>query len=279
MFLNSLLFYIILLISFSKIDFLLGTKKKVHFGGEHVKTFRFEDPPTKIGERDIYVRYGGKDVIIFNPKHPPNRLKKGQSFWHRFFFRRRHHPRYNGFKVESLLKRRSLSFKIWYNVWNQCKRPDCYSKHNFAKVYGMFFKEINLYRKLHRSAPLKYDRKLGMEALKEATKCANAGTLITFKKYRYSTLHAIFNIEYVPITIYKWYREVSMYNFKSNVIIPHAEHFSILVWANTTRIGIGIARNKNDIYMVFKFYPEGNQNYRFKENVHRSAYNKYNFRI
>uniref|UniRef100_A0A0N5B296 SCP domain-containing protein n=1 Tax=Strongyloides papillosus TaxID=174720 RepID=A0A0N5B296_STREA len=259
---------------------LSGVKKKVHFGDDQVRTFHSGDPPIKVGERDKYVRYGGKEIRTFNPNDPTKRFNKDQRFWYRYILGRRHHDqKYHGFRVEKLLKRYSLSSKIWYHVWGRCKRVDCYSKHNFAKVYGMFFREINLYRKLHKSVPLKYDRKLAMEALQEATKCAKARTLINVKKYRYSTLQVIYNVLYVPITIYKWYREISMYDFKANVVIPQAEHFSILIWANTTRIGIGIARNEDDVYMVFKFYPEGNQNYRFKENVHKPAYNRFNFKM
>lgn len=68
-----------------------------------------------------------------------------------------------------------------------------------------------------------------------------------------------------------WYNEVKDYNFKKAVFQPSTGHFTQLVWAATTSVGVGIASTPDGkTYVVANYSPAGNVQGQFSQNVHKS---------
>ena len=69
----------------------------------------------------------------------------------------------------------------------------------------------------------------------------------------------------------KWYDEIQNYNWND----PTAStgtigHFTQVVWKATTRLGIGRAVSaSNNLYVVGNYFPGGNFNNAYEENVPR----------
>ena len=67
-----------------------------------------------------------------------------------------------------------------------------------------------------------------------------------------------------------WYNEVSKYNFDNPGFSSETGHFTPLVWKGSQKIGCGAACNsKNKCYVSCNYYPPGNYQGQFKQNVFR----------
>lgn len=66
-----------------------------------------------------------------------------------------------------------------------------------------------------------------------------------------------------------WYDENTLYNYADPGFTYQTGHFTQLVWKDTKSIGFGIALdvNTNYLYMVMQFYPPGNVQGGFQNNV------------
>ena len=69
-----------------------------------------------------------------------------------------------------------------------------------------------------------------------------------------------------------WYNEIQQYNFNNPGFASGTGHFTQLVWAETTQIGVGKATNGGQTFVVANYTPPGNvvgrQN--FEKNVQRA---------
>lgn len=68
-----------------------------------------------------------------------------------------------------------------------------------------------------------------------------------------------------------WYNEIQNYNFDSPGFSSNTGHFTQLVWAETTHIGVGHAVNGSTTYVVGNYTPPGNVQGRenYERNVKR----------
>ncbi|CAF3299972.1 unnamed protein product [Rotaria socialis] len=66
-----------------------------------------------------------------------------------------------------------------------------------------------------------------------------------------------------------WYNEISLYNYKSPGFSAATGHFTQVVWAGSTQLGIGIAFTSNNLaaYVVANYFPPGNYLGQFPANV------------
>ena len=64
-----------------------------------------------------------------------------------------------------------------------------------------------------------------------------------------------------------WYDEISAYNFNNPGFASNTGHFTQLVWAGTTEVGIGRATKGQTTYVVANYVPPGNVIGKFPENV------------
>ncbi|CAF1539606.1 unnamed protein product [Rotaria magnacalcarata] len=66
-----------------------------------------------------------------------------------------------------------------------------------------------------------------------------------------------------------WYNEISLYKYSSPVFSAATGHFTQVVWAGSTQLGIGIALTSNHLtaYVVANYFPPGNYLGQFSANV------------
>uniref|UniRef100_A0A0N5B292 SCP domain-containing protein n=1 Tax=Strongyloides papillosus TaxID=174720 RepID=A0A0N5B292_STREA len=271
MFLNLLLFYIIFIISVSKVDVLLGEKQnETELSEAEVKVLKSIKTKNRFKRPTKKLKFGDKKVKEFNEDQPANRVGDKKKHSIRNFFQRS--QKYEGVRIERELKRYSLSNKIWHHVWDKCNRIECYSQNNFAMLYGKFLEEMNLYRKFHGCKPLEVDGRLNRIAMAKAENSAAIGRLTSSIKYDVGENSAICNSLYAPLTVYNWYRESSMHNYKTTAPLPLSQHFSNLIWKSATKVGIGIAKKANLLFIFVEFWPPYKQNFNIEENVLKPRY-------
>ena len=70
-------------------------------------------------------------------------------------------------------------------------------------------------------------------------------------------------------TIAKWYEGVRSYDFNRGGFSINTGSFTQLVWAHSRRLGVGIAYTKNgrSAYVVARYYPAGNYESQYENNV------------
>ena len=64
-----------------------------------------------------------------------------------------------------------------------------------------------------------------------------------------------------------WYSEIQKYNFNRPGFSSETGHFTQMVWASTTEIGIGRAVKGQTTFVVANYLPPGNVQGRFEQNV------------
>lgn len=136
----------------------------------------------------------------------------------------------------------------------------------------------NSYRSLHHSPPLIYDKNLTNIAQKYANYLA-ANNLFEHGMLSDGNgnpvgqnLMAIWNAkknhsEIIKIAVKNWYKENIYYNYQNPGFSSQTGHFTQLVWKSTQKIGFGIATNGQRIVVVADYYPPGNYQNKFSQNV------------
>ena len=66
-----------------------------------------------------------------------------------------------------------------------------------------------------------------------------------------------------------WYNENRNYNYSLNEFQQNASHFTQIIWRDTKSIGIGFSKSSNGCYLVVNYYPSGNRDSEFTNNVLR----------
>ncbi|EDW97884.1 Golgi-associated plant pathogenesis-related protein 1 [Drosophila yakuba] len=128
--------------------------------------------------------------------------------------------------------------------------------------------EHNRLRKKHGSPPLELDDELtkGCEAYAKVL-AANAKLEHSKSAGKYSENLCIRSEEPLQC-VQDWYDEISDYDFEKGEFVMTTGHFTALVWKNTNKMGVGQAKDSNGNYwVVVRYYPPGNVNGQFKENV------------
>ena len=65
------------------------------------------------------------------------------------------------------------------------------------------------------------------------------------------------------------YDEIKKYDFNNPRYIRGTGHFTQIVWKNSQKLGVGIAKKGREIVVVAQYSPHGNMLSRFKDNVMR----------
>uniref|UniRef100_A0A0K0G208 SCP domain-containing protein n=1 Tax=Strongyloides venezuelensis TaxID=75913 RepID=A0A0K0G208_STRVS len=286
MFVNHLLYYIIFIILFSNVDVLLGILKKFsRFSESDARTSRNLIPQGRYIKRGESLHRGRENFnydgeIIHKLDFGNHESKFGRKN-SRFLdsFRKKticKNPRL--ILLEEFIDRFSLNGRIWQHVWKHSLLYSCISNNRFETLRRNYLTEINLYRKVHGSPPLIVDQYLSGKALHAAINSAALGRWIYSEIRDIRVNFATINIGLSPLLINLWYKENKKYNYKTKDWMSNSFHFSNLVWKRTTQIGIGIAQNHSDLYICLHFYPEGNQKFKFKDNVSKAKYYLVNYR-
>ncbi|EDO41919.1 predicted protein, partial [Nematostella vectensis] len=143
-------------------------------------------------------------------------------------------------------------------------------------------KAHNTKRALHGARPLTWDNSLARDAGKWSLLLANSNT---FKHAPNSdegeNLYYISKVSASPVTcveaVKAWYDEVVDYPFNNppesvfQVSGAPIGHFTQIVWKDTRRLGVAIARIKRGLwystYIVARYSPPGNYNGEFTQQV------------
>ncbi|KAL9981246.1 hypothetical protein ACROYT_G009921 [Oculina patagonica] len=64
-----------------------------------------------------------------------------------------------------------------------------------------------------------------------------------------------------------WYDEIKYYNYNNPGFSMKTGHFTQVVWRSTTKLGCGVKSNNGKTYVVARYYPPGNYNNQYRQNV------------
>jgi len=64
-----------------------------------------------------------------------------------------------------------------------------------------------------------------------------------------------------------WYKEIEQHNFGEETRSMKTGHFTQVVWAASTRLGVGLARKEGKVVVVANYDPPGNYRGKYGENV------------
>ena len=139
----------------------------------------------------------------------------------------------------------------------------------------------NKYRKQHHAGPLKINKELTTIAQKYAELLA--------AKNIFEHSHAKFHGKPMGENLYAnivsdiskcdvneiveatkfWYNEVLKYNFNKPGFSFSTGHFTQVVWKSTKEVGFGVAYSveRRECYIVANYYPAGNYQGKFTQNV------------
>uniref|UniRef100_A0A0N5BQH6 SCP domain-containing protein n=1 Tax=Strongyloides papillosus TaxID=174720 RepID=A0A0N5BQH6_STREA len=161
----------------------------------------------------------------------------------------------------------SFSEIIWHRVWKNCYYYKCFAANGFKQFKLRILNEINFYRMLHNSKPVRVHQASTKRAetyleiiLKTEGKHLDRRLLQNFKSSPYY---------FAPLIVKNWYDENKLYNFKTKVAIAGTEHFTAMVWKAVKHIGIAIKEINDRIYMVVVYEPIPNGVKLFFSNVQK----------
>ena len=136
-------------------------------------------------------------------------------------------------------------------------------------------KRHNYYRQYHQSVPMELNQHLNQYAQKYAEKLAAKDTML----YSYNSELKTLSEDRIGENFYffwstdddlyingaeavdNWYDEIKYYNFEKGCSKNEGvvDHFTQLIWKNSTQFGIGIAKSRNNsVYIVANYNPKGN---------------------
>lgn len=147
-----------------------------------------------------------------------------------------------------------------------CVRCSCPGQDQFSRDVII---EHNRYRKKHGSPPLSWNGRAADAAQRWANHLAKIGRLEHSREKEFGQNLAFFSGG--PLTAQKtvemWYDEISQYHFNRPGFSSSTGHFTQVVWASTSQVGIGWAVNGQSTYVVANYIPPGNVQGKFEQNV------------
>lgn len=136
----------------------------------------------------------------------------------------------------------------------------------------------NEYRNIHCSKPLLGDKNLTKTAQTHANyllknNLFEHGHLYDSRGRRLGqNLYIVWNSlkndsEIIKMAIKRWYKESYNYDYKNSQYRQGTGHFTQLIWNSTNTIGIALSKGNNKHIVVADYFPPGNVDGKFKDNV------------
>jgi len=136
------------------------------------------------------------------------------------------------------------------------KRKRSISNIQFAKN---MLDEHNKYRWFHGVPPLKLDNKLNDYAQNLAESNAAAGRMAhtppEFQKFGENLSYGMGLLPDGKKIVQRWYSEISLY---PGYYTSDSGHFSQVIWKNSKRLGVGLAKKGNEYFAAAVYDPPGN---------------------
>ncbi|XP_073321443.1 uncharacterized protein [Pagrus major] len=136
-----------------------------------------------------------------------------------------------------------------------------------------FLATHNALRKKHKTQPMVLDDELTASAQKWADHLLAINTLEHSKTKDGENVFTMYSSETITLTgkeaVESWYSEIKDYNWGSPGFGSDTGHFTQVVWKESTQLGVGLATNGNQVYVVGQYRPAGNMNTKeyFEKNV------------
>lgn len=149
------------------------------------------------------------------------------------------------------------------------------SRSSSSSFDAAVLEEHNRLRAKHSAAPLTLDPAISQYAQEWANNIASRNVMQHRSNNRYGeNIYACFG-KTNPSgeeVVRSWYNEIKDYRFgESNPAnFGKVGHFTQVVWKNSKRLGVGIAKNGNNVYVVCNYDPPGNFGGQYPANVTRS---------
>uniref|UniRef100_A0A0N5BLQ7 SCP domain-containing protein n=1 Tax=Strongyloides papillosus TaxID=174720 RepID=A0A0N5BLQ7_STREA len=152
---------------------------------------------------------------------------------------------------------------FWLILWKFCDYY-CYSRNNFEVMKQKFLLEVNYYREKYGAGKLVESKKLSAAALnylKEVISLSGRMDITKFENVGKGSLAR------APLIMNHWFGEHKNYNWKTRFGSTETRHFTAMVWKSASKIGIGVVRSGNDIYVKVMYNMNVNMPNQFEENV------------
>lgn len=135
--------------------------------------------------------------------------------------------------------------------------------------------EHNRLRAKHSAAPLTLDPAISQFAQEWANNIVSRNVMQHRPQNRYGeNIYACFGKHNLTgeEVVRSWYNEIKDYSFgQSNPCnFCQVGHFTQVVWKNSKRLGVGIAKKGTNVYVVCNYDPPGNYSGQYTVNVTRS---------
>uniref|UniRef100_A0A0N5B1Z7 SCP domain-containing protein n=1 Tax=Strongyloides papillosus TaxID=174720 RepID=A0A0N5B1Z7_STREA len=129
---------------------------------------------------------------------------------------------------------------------------------------------MNMYRLHHKANILEMSTRLSHIAQILAEKYVKKQELDVDLQPDYGILYTKSRIASASTIVKHFYETNIKYNYILNRVSSRAAYsFAQIVWRSTKQIGIGLKDDNGYLYVVFIFFPKGNEKGKYKKNVHR----------
>ncbi|XP_062273108.1 uncharacterized protein LOC133978798 [Scomber scombrus] len=127
-----------------------------------------------------------------------------------------------------------------------------------------FLETHNAYRAQHSTKPLTYNGELNAAAQKWADHLLSISSLGHSDTKDGENVYNMWSSTPLNLTgkeaVDSWYSEIKDYNWGSPGFNGNTGHFTQVVWAESTELGVGLATDGNKVFVVGQYRPAGNMN-------------------
>ncbi|XP_050092078.1 Golgi-associated plant pathogenesis-related protein 1-like [Anopheles aquasalis] len=143
---------------------------------------------------------------------------------------------------------------------------------SFTTFQQTVLERHNTLRARHSAAPLELDANLCNFAQQWANVLASKNVMQHRSNNKYGeNLYASFGNANVTgnEAVDSWYNEIKYYRFGASQPSNFSQvgHFTQVVWRNSRRLGVGIAKRGTSVYVVCNYDPPGNFGSQYPQNV------------
>ncbi|XP_053181584.1 Golgi-associated plant pathogenesis-related protein 1-like [Scomber japonicus] len=137
-----------------------------------------------------------------------------------------------------------------------------------------FLETHNAYRAQHNAKPLTYNDELNSAAQKWADHLLSISSMGHSDTKDGENVYNMWSSAPLNLTgkeaVESWYNEIKDYNWGRPGFASNTGHFTQVVWAESTELGVGLATDGKKVFVVGQYRPAGNMNMPgyFEKNVH-----------